>query len=99
LKKFINGNDENIRKKIPHNLILDNRKILHITGVTEMGAFDEEHVTVYTDLGGLYICGNMMKISKLSVETNEMNLSGDILSLTYFEKKFRVKNFFEKIFG
>jgi sporulation protein YabP len=91
-------NNEN-KKTISHGLTLDNRKKARLGGVCEMGAFNEECVTVYTDVGELRICGTGLKIEKLSVETGELELSGSIYSLTYSDKKTHsAKNFFAKLF-
>ena len=43
--------------KKPHSLHLENRCGLKLTGVTDIGAFDEENVTAYTDYGCLSVSG------------------------------------------
>ncbi|MDR1240868.1 MAG: YabP/YqfC family sporulation protein [Oscillospiraceae bacterium] len=87
------------KKTYPHSLTLDNRKKLRISGVCDIGEFNEECVLAFIDAGELRIYGSGLKIGKLSVETGELELSGNIYSLTYSDKKtFPTKNFFAKLF-
>ena len=41
--------------KGPHTIILEDRRNLSITGVTDIDSFDEETVIVYTDTGELVV--------------------------------------------
>ena len=84
--------------KIPHNLILENRKFLNISGVSDVDSFDEQNVVVYTDLGQLIIRGNGLHVNKLSVESGELTVEGEIDSLAYTESKASGGGFFSKIF-
>ncbi|MDR1564134.1 MAG: sporulation protein YabP [Oscillospiraceae bacterium] len=75
--------------KIPHNLILENRKALTLTGVSDVGSFDDQVIEVKTDLGELVIKGEGLHISKLSLETGDLSVEGEIgqLSYSYAPKK------------
>mgnify|MGYP003556610399 CR=1 FL=1 len=42
---------------MPHNLVLEDRKLLTVSGVADVDSFDEETVIVFTDLGELTIRG------------------------------------------
>ncbi|HEX2985859.1 MAG TPA: sporulation protein YabP [Caproiciproducens sp.] len=83
--------------KIPHNLIVENRKALTATGVSNVDSFDEQTIVAYTDLGELIIRGSQLKINKLNIETGELNLSGDIVSLSYSDNK-PAGGFFSRLF-
>ena len=37
--------------KLPQNIILENRKNLHVSGVEDVDSFDEQTVVAYTGLG------------------------------------------------
>ncbi|MDR0914688.1 MAG: sporulation protein YabP [Oscillospiraceae bacterium] len=66
-----------------HALILDNRQNLTMTGVTDVAGFDEQTINVSTDFGGLVIKGTKLHINKLSLETGEVSVDGNITSLQY----------------
>ena len=83
---------------MPHNVILENRQKLNISGVRDVDSFDEQTVTVYTDLGQLIIRGDNIHISKLSVETGELMIEGEISSLTYSQSGRASGGFFSKMF-
>lgn len=67
----------------PHSLILENRSVLSLTGVTDVAGFDEQTVNVFTDYGQLIIKGSSLHISRLSLETGEVTVDGSISSLQY----------------
>lgn len=71
--------------KAPHSLILENRKALTATGVSNVDSFDDQTVVAYTDYGELVIKGRNLHISKLSVETGELTLTGEVGSMSYSE--------------
>ncbi len=73
--------------KVPHSLIVENRKTLTATGVSNVDSFDEQTIVAYTDLGELVIHGAQLKINKLNVETGELNLAGEITSMTYSDNR------------
>ena len=58
--------EEKVKK--PHSLQLENRNGLKMTGVTDVEAFDEECVTVYTDYGCLSISGSALHIDELNIK-------------------------------
>jgi sporulation protein YabP len=69
-----------------HNMILENRKSLSISGVTDVDSFDEKEVCLYTQLGELTIKGKELHIDSMSVETGDMTITGDIWSIVYGDK-------------
>ena len=79
---------------LPHNLILEDRKKLVVSGVEDVDSFDEQTVVAYTAVGELMIKGAGLHINKLSLETGELTLDGEISSLTYSENG----SFFSKLF-
>lgn len=88
---------ENLQKK-PHSVILDNRKKLSLTGIEDVQGFNEEAVSVITSLGSLIICGNNLHISKLNLDTGEVEIDGEINSLRYAESK-GSKSFVQRLFS
>ena len=76
-------NDEN---NIVHIVILEGRKNLTISGVTDVDSFDERCISLYTQLGELVIKGRELHINSMSVETGDMTIEGDIWALNYGDK-------------
>ena len=82
-----------------HNLILENRNSLSLTGVTDVDTFDERSIVLYTQLGELTIQGRDLHINSMSVETGDLSVEGDIWSLVYGDKdKRKASTFFSKLF-
>lgn len=81
------------------NIILNNRKTLNLTGVKDIGKFDDRDVTVITNQGNLKISGNNLKIGKLCVESGQLELSGTVNSISYTDSKKINSNFFKKLFS
>lgn len=81
------------------NLILENRKNLVLTGVTDVDSFDERAILLYTQLGELVIRGENLHINVMNVETGDLSVEGEISSLVYGDKKVKKKpNVLEKLF-
>ena len=66
-----------------HNLVLQGRKELNMTGVKEVKAFDEETVVLDTSKGVLTIKGDNLAIESFSTESGDLKLTGDIWALVY----------------
>lgn len=71
------------QKPDTHTLTLFNREILTLTGVVDVPGFNEETVSIKTDLGSLVIKGEDLHISRLSLDTGEVSVEGRISSLQY----------------
>lgn len=84
--------------KMPHNVILEDRKSLMITGVSDVDSFDDQTITVYTDMGEMTIRGTGLHIGKLSLETGELNITGNIFALGYSDNREKQGGFFSRMF-
>ena len=85
---------------IVQNIVLENREKLNITGVLDVLSFDDQIIIVETELGMLTVKGDNLRINKLSIDTSEVIVEGEIISLTYSNKDLDKKNesFLGKIF-
>lgn len=82
-----------------HNVILEGRKNLTLSGVTDVDSFDERCIILYTQMGELVIKGRDLHINSMSVETGDMTIDGDIWALTYGDKdKKNTPTFLGKLF-
>ena len=84
--------------KMPHNVILEDRKSLMITGVSDVDSFDDQTITVYTDMGEMTIRGTGLHIGKLSLETGELNITGNIFALGYSDNREKQGGFYSRMF-
>lgn len=73
----------NVNTNIIQNIILENRKKLSISGVNDVLSFDDQVVIVDTELGLLTVKGENIKITKLSLDTAEVIIEGEISNLSY----------------
>lgn len=83
------------------NLVLENREKLSISGVLDVLSFDDQVVIVETELGLLTIKGENLRINKLSIDTSEVVVEGEIYNLAYSENDLDKKasgSFLGKIF-
>lgn len=76
-----------INTSVIQNLILENRGKLSISGVLDVLSFDDQVVIVEIELGLLTVKGENLRINKLSIDTSEVIVEGDISSLTYSDSK------------
>ncbi len=82
-----------------HNLSLENRNVLSLTGITDVDNFDEHQILLYTQLGELTIQGKNLHINSMSVDTGKLSVEGDIWALIYGDKeKNKPATFFSKLF-
>lgn len=79
-------NQTNIAPK-KQTIILKNREELFLDGVSDVIGFDECSVTVKTVLGGLTVDGTDLHITRMSLESGEVVISGNVSGLFYDETK------------
>lgn len=77
----------NMNTNIVQNLILENRGKLTVSGVNDVLSFDDQVVMVDTELGLLTVKGENIRINKLSLDTSEVIVEGEISSLIYSQNK------------
>ena len=77
--------EEKKTAKVPHSVILENRKSFTATGVSNVDSFDDQTIVAYTDLGELVVKGRGLHINRL--ETGELTLTGEVSSLSYSEAR------------
>lgn len=92
-KKIMNTN-------VIQNLILENREKLNVSGVIDVLSFDDQIVIIETELGLLTVKGDNLRINKLSTDTEEVVVEGNVFNLSYSERNNASKeaSIFSKIF-
>ncbi len=70
-------------RQIPHQITLDGRSSLMVTGVEEVESFDENTIVMVTTKGTLVVRGEQLHIEKLSLDGGDLRVEGMVDSLTY----------------
>ena len=83
---------------LPHKLSLNDRKILTVTGVTEVGSFDENSVTLATCQGELTVEGENLKLKNMSAELGQATIEGTVSGL-YYEESRPAVSLWRRVFG
>ena len=82
----------NANNNIIQNIVLENREKLSISGVLDVLSFDDQIVILETELGLLTIKGENLRINKLSLDTTEVVINGEIYNLGYTENNWDKKS-------
>ena len=77
----------NINSSMMQNIILENREKLTISGVNDVLSFDDQIIILSTDLGLLTIKGTDLRINKLSIDTKDVKINGQLNSINYSVKQ------------
>lgn len=85
-----------------HKLVVNNRRTSMVTGVLDVLSFDLNEILLETDQGLLTVKGTDMHVNRLNLEKGEVDLSGNIDSVTYSEShsvRGTGEHFFARLFG
>lgn len=91
-------NLKNVKTEILHNLIMENRAKLSVSGVEDVESFNEEEIVLHTQMETLVVTGEDLKINKLSVDTGEVAIEGAINCLKYVTTSRDKGSFLSRIF-
>ncbi len=81
----------------PHELRLDNRARLAVTGVKDVESFDEAVVVLRTVRGLLVVRGEKLQLQALSIDGGQVSVNGLIDCLSYEEEQ-KTTGFFRRMF-
>lgn len=84
-----------------HNVTINERKSIVVTGVKKIDSFDNEEFLMDTTMGYVIIKGNELEIIKLDTIAGNVSIKGRISSLTYMDnggKKEKEDSVFSKLF-
>ena len=71
--------DENIL----HNIIIEERNRLNISGVKEVVSFEDETIVLITTKGKMIIKGENLHINQFDTKTNDLLAEGKIHAVAY----------------
>lgn len=81
-----------------HEMHLENRSRLSVSGVQEVESFDENTVLLQTVRGMLIVRGEGLQLHTLSIDGGQVRVEGTVHSLTYEELQ-KSGGFFRRLFG
>ena len=84
--------------KMPHNIIMEERKKLSVSGVLDIDSFDEQTIIAIAEQGELTIRGSNLHITRLNLEQSELLVEGEVSSLAYTDIRPQAKGIFAKVF-
>jgi sporulation protein YabP len=85
--------------KVPHKLVLENREKLSITGIGRVYNANEKTISIEVNGTNLVIEGANMQVSKLDVQSGNMEIIGIINEIKYTNSGLKnAKNFIDRIF-
>lgn len=68
---------------LPHNIVLENKEKMSVTGVCDVDTFDENKIVLFIPDDTLIIDGGDLHIQKLDVSSGELIIEGEIYSISY----------------
>ena len=86
------------QEKMPHELTLEERNNLTMTGVTEVVSFEDTSVILHTSLGTLIIQGQSLQLKELSQQGGQVAVEGQISALIY-EDEAPVRGWLRRFLG
>ncbi|WP_047980727.1 sporulation protein YabP [Ornithinibacillus contaminans] len=83
-----------------HQLKINNRRLLEITGVKEVDSFDNEEFLLETVMGYLIIRGQNLQLKNLDVGDGIVSIKGKVYEISYVDEhqQEKAKGFFSKLF-
>lgn len=86
--------DEFNKKK--HNVVIENRESIALSGVKDAPAFNENEALICTDYGDIVVKGSGMRLDALDLESGNVKIYGKITALIYNDK-LQAKGFFKRM--
>ena len=86
------------RVELPHNIILEGRERLSISGVEDVESFNEESIVIHCSKGMLIVQGSDLHIEKLSLDGGDLAIEGLVHSLRYEEEARTKGGLFSRLF-
>lgn len=80
-----------------HNIIMEGRKILNISGVTDCKSFEDNLAVLLTEQGELTVKGEGLIMESFSNETGDFKMQGNIMALGYTNEN-KPKSLLSRVF-
>ncbi|NLB29032.1 MAG: sporulation protein YabP [Clostridiales bacterium] len=81
-----------------HNLIIESRTRAAVSGVVDVESFDENEIIMATTMGVLFMRGTNLRIERLSLDTGDVAIEGNIDRFEYEDQVRESGGFFGRLF-
>ena len=81
-----------------HNITINERKNIVISGVKKIDSFDNEEFLLETSMGNLIIKGSELEIIKLDTYQGSVSIKGLVNSINYTDNLKKEEGIFSKLF-
>lgn len=81
-----------------HNVILEDRKKLALSGVTEVESFEEDCIELKTSRGNLSVRGSNLKMESYLSEVGDLLINGNVYALIYLNDTEKKQGFISRLF-
>jgi len=87
--------------KPQHNIVVENREKISISGVEDVESFDEENMIIHTQMGVINLRGSGLHLGKFSVDTGDLTIEGELDEIIYSDSGAynKPRGLFSKMFG
>ncbi len=82
-----------------HQLTLEGREKLTVSGVEDVERFDESMIVMSTSAGTLVVSGENLHIGKLTLDGGELHVDGQIDAISYEEQRYGKGGLLGRLFG
>ena len=82
----------------PHNIVMENRSKMVLSGVLDVITFEEENVQLKTVKGNLTIRGDKLKMESYQSEIGDLIIYGNIYALVYVNDLNEKQGFWNRLF-
>ncbi len=89
---------DEITQEGSHRLVLEERKHMSLTGVTDVDSFDDTVVQLRTNRGLLTVQGEGLQLKSLNVEGGQVSVDGTVCAIVY-EAAPKEGSFFRRLLG
>jgi len=90
--------DKDSLASLNHNITIQERKNIMITGVKKIESFDNEEFLLETTMGNIIIKGTDLEIIKLDTYQGSVSIKGVVNSLSYNNTNKKEDGVFSKLF-
>lgn len=84
--------------EIPHNIVMEGRKKLSVSGITDVESFNEQEIIMASSKWVMTVRGENLHMEKLSVDTGDVIITGRIDLIEYEDGAVSTGGFFSRIF-
>ncbi len=81
-----------------HNIILEDRKKLILSGVTDVESFEDDAIQLKTSLGDLTIRGVGLKMESFVAEIGDLTVNGNVYAIVYTNDSSKKQSFVSRLF-